>query len=85
MFEVDPDARREIRDRVGAGADHIQVDQLPAGVTAEGAEPFIEALWDAWLQVTFTLIAYGFPSRALCDGTATMASFKDEAGTIVRT
>lgn len=85
MYEVDPEARRALRDRVGAGADHIQIDQLPEGVTAEGAEPFIEALWDSWTQFTFTLLAYGFPHRGLCDATSEMATFKDEAGTLVRT
>lgn len=83
-YMVDPDARRETIDRLGPGSDRIQEEALPNGVTRDDAEPFIEALWETWVQVTFTMIAYGFPQRALCDAAAEMATVKEAAGELVR-
>lgn len=81
MYVIDPDARREIRDRLGSGFDRIQHGAVPEGVTIDsGSEPFVEALWEAWVQTTFTLIAFGFPQRALCDAAAEMVSVKEETG-----
>lgn len=85
MYYIDPEARQAIREKVGAGIDHVQPDQFPEGVKSDGAEPFIDALWDAWLQTTVTLIAFGFSQRSLCDAAATVATVRDEAGTLVRT
>lgn len=85
MYNVDPDARRETIDRLGPGVERIQETALPHGVTLDDPEPFIEALWETWVQVTFTLIAYGFPQRALCDAAGEMTTVKEAAaGQLVR-
>lgn len=77
---LDHEARRELTERLGSGVDRIAQDQVPEGVDTAEAAPFIEAIWDAWVQHTFTLIAYGFPQRALCDAAAEMTAMKEQAG-----
>lgn len=80
-YVIDAEARREVRDRLGSGYDRIERTRVPEGVEiGTEAEPFIEALWESWTQITFTLVVYGFTQRSLCDAVTEMDAFKQQAG-----
>lgn len=79
---LDPDVRRETVERLGAGVDRIQPDQvLPDGELHPETIPFVEAMWETWVATTLYMIAFGFTHRSLCDAAGEIAKVKDEAGT----
>lgn len=78
---LDPEVRRETVERLGAGVDRIQPDQvLPDGELHPETIPFVEALWEQWVATTLYMIAFGFTHRSLCDAAGEIAAVKDEAG-----
>lgn len=77
---LDPEVRRETVDRLGRGVDRVESDQvLPDGELHPETIPFIEAIWDAWVQNTLYLVAFGFTQRAICDAATEIAAVKSEA------
>lgn len=77
---LDPEVRQETVTRLGRGIDRIEPSQIPGGELHPEAEPFVEALWEAWITATLYLVAFGFPHRSLCDAAGEMVTVKEEAG-----
>lgn len=78
---LDPEVRRETIERLGAGVDRIQPEQvLPDGELHTETIPFVEAFWEQWVTTTLYMLAFGFTQRSLCDAAGEIAKVKDEAG-----
>lgn len=77
---INAEVRREAIERLGPGVDQVQPEQVyPDGELHPETVPYVEALWEAWITSTLTLLAFGFTHRALCDAAGEMASLKTEA------